>query len=228
MAGTSKQEDELYYLELSSTAPTTILLIHGFLSSHLEWSYVTPHLKTYHLLIPDTPGHSRSSHLLPATIPAASDHIASLIRTRAHGGRAHVVGMSVGGFTALNLALPGRYPELVLSVFASGCAPFQGRSLFFAAHPSIVWYMMYSMAIMPLSVYRWQAGRQGLLPHEEVYGEVLKNRRWEVTRDVFESIGELGWGDVRGIEGAGVRTLALAGEKRDNVEGVEGERELVE
>lgn len=207
---------ELYYLELNSSATTTIVLIHGLLTSHLEWAYVTPHLHDYHLLVIDAPGHSNSSHLLPATIPGASELVAALIRSHAHGGRAHVVGMSMGGFITLNLAR--RYPSLVLSAFATGSAPYQGSNKFLASHPSIVWYMMYSMNVMPDSVYWWWARRQGLLPHEELHAQTLFNKRWEVIRDVFSSIADIGWDDVCGINS--VRTLALAGAKQDYIEGV--------
>jgi pimeloyl-ACP methyl ester carboxylesterase len=212
----SPDQEELYYFELNSSATTTIVLIHGLLTSHLEWAYVTPHLQDYHLLVIDAPGHSNSSNLLPATIPASSDRIAALVRNRAHGGRAHVVGMSMGGFITLNLAR--RYPSLVLSAFATGSAPFEGSTKFLASYPSIVWYMSYSMNVMPDGVYWWWTRRLGLLPHEELHAQTLRNKRWEVMRDVFSSIVELGWDDVRGING--VRTLAVAGAKQDSVEGV--------
>jgi pimeloyl-ACP methyl ester carboxylesterase len=212
--GDSPDKEELYYLELNSSAPTTIVLVHGFLSCHLEWGYVTPHLQDYHLLVIDGAGHSKSSHLMPATIPAASDRVAALIRNRAHGGRAHVVGISMGGFVVLNLA--HRYPEIVLSVFASGSAPFEGAAKFTASHPSIMWYLLYSMDVMPDSFYLWYSNRQGLLPHEELHAEVLRNKTWELTRDVLTSMAAAGWDDVRGING--VRTLAVAGGKRDPVE----------
>lgn len=208
-------QQELYYLELNSTATTTIVLIHGMLSSHLEWAYVTPHLQNYHLLVIDAPGHSNSSHNLPATISSASDHVATLIRSRAHGGRAHVVGMSMGGFITLNLA--HCYPLLVLSAFATGSSPFEGTVKLMATYPSTLWYPLLLMDSVPGDrVYLWQLKRLGLHPHEELRTQMLKNRRWDVIKDVLPSIVEVGWDDVRGING--VRTLAVAGALQDPVE----------
>lgn len=205
--------EELWYLEQNSSAPTTIVLIHGFLSCHLEWDYVTPYLTDYHLLAIDSAGHSKSSHLLPATIPAASDRIAALIRTRAHNGHAHVVGLSMGGSIALNLA--ARYPSLILSAFVSGAAPLEGNARWMSTYPSIIWYFSHLMNIMPESVFLWQ---QGLLPHKELYREILKNKTRVLMNDVCLSLAERGWDDVRAMRG--VRTLAIAGAKKDPVDDV--------
>jgi pimeloyl-ACP methyl ester carboxylesterase len=218
----SPREEQLYCLELNISSPTTIVLIHGLFSSHIEWEYVTPHLQDYHLLVIDSAGHSKSSHLLPATIPAAADHVAALIRSRAHNGRAHVVGMSTGGFIAQNLA--HRHPSLILSAMASGSCPWEGGAKYLGSRPSLFWYLLYPMDVMPYSVYIWLTKKMGLLPHEELHAEVLRNKRWEVTRDMVSSIVESGWEDVRGVKG--VRTLAVAGANPAKSDDVEGARKM--
>jgi pimeloyl-ACP methyl ester carboxylesterase len=210
---TIQDEEELFHHSLNPAATTTIVLIHGLLSSHLEWAFVTPHLEAYHLLVVDAPGHSSSTHLLPARISPAADRVAALIRHRAHRGRAHVVGLSMGGFIALDLAR--RHPSLVLSAFATGAAPFEGSFKFLASHPSIIWYLMAFIDALPESMYWWLAGRRGLLRHPELRVEMRRNRRWEVVRDVYSSILELGWEEVREI--TEVRTLSIAGGVQDQV-----------
>lgn len=85
-----------------------------------------------------------------------------------------------------------------------------------AEHPSVFWYLSYYIDIMPESVYEWQCKKKGLLPHKALYHEVLKNKKWELMNDVSPSMAERGWDDVKAING--VRSLALAGAKKDPVE----------
>jgi pimeloyl-ACP methyl ester carboxylesterase len=65
----------------------------------------------YHLLIPDLPEQGRSADVKPFIISGAVELVAQLIRTRAHGGKAHVVGLSEGAQVAV--ALLAAAPELV-------------------------------------------------------------------------------------------------------------------
>lgn len=109
------KDDELFYVSINPAGSTTVIFLHGVLSCHLEWEHVTPYLSPdYHLIVVDLNGHSNSSKILPVLLPASTDCVADLITRHAHGGKAHVVGLSMGGFIALEL---GRcYPELVHSV----------------------------------------------------------------------------------------------------------------
>ncbi|KAK3353731.1 Alpha/Beta hydrolase protein [Lasiosphaeria hispida] len=204
-----------FHLSLNPTQPTTILLLHGLLSSHLEWAHVTPLLPTYHLLLPDLPGHSRSAHLSPSTIPAMATAVAALIQTHAHNGVAHVVGLSMGGFVALDLAR--RFPARCLSVFATGAAPFEGLFAWMAGRPRVVFGLMWALESVPDAVYWWMAGRSGMRRFEELRGEMARNRRWEVVSGVYTSIlADCGWEEVRGIDA--VRVLDVAAGKQDDVE----------
>jgi pimeloyl-ACP methyl ester carboxylesterase len=58
---------------------------------------------SYHCLIPDLPEHGLSAAVQPFTIVDAARRIAELIRERAHGGRAHVIGLSEGAQIAVQL-----------------------------------------------------------------------------------------------------------------------------
>jgi len=120
----------LNFLSLTPPSPTptteTILLIHTGFSSHRDYTFITPHLLTqgYHLLLPDLPSHGRSSS---AAIPFSPDDtialLADLITRQARSAKAHVIGVSLGGFLGLYLA--AQYPDVVRGVFVSGC----GRDL---------------------------------------------------------------------------------------------------
>jgi len=72
----------------------------------------------YHLLVPDLPEHGHSIDVTPMTLQNAAAQVAELIRTRAHSGRAHVVGLSLGAQTAIELL--SQTPELIDRAIASG------------------------------------------------------------------------------------------------------------
>lgn len=53
--------------------------------------------------------------------------------------------------------------------------------------------------------------------HDELLGEMRRNRRWEVIRDVDMGLMELTWEHVRRVR---VRTLSIAAETVDDIEAV--------
>lgn len=65
----------------------------------------------FHCLVPDLPEHGRSRDDGPFTISGAAAGVADLIRARAHGGHAAVVGLSEGA--QVTLALLASSPQLV-------------------------------------------------------------------------------------------------------------------
>ena len=209
-------EPELFYVSLNEDKPTTIILLHGLLNSHLEWAFVIPHLNDYHLLVPDISGHSGSFDILPADLSTSTDRVATIIRRHAKNGRAHVVGLSMGAFLTHRLSL--RYPELVLSAFATAGHPMEGNWGWMVGHPSITYYMMlFLLDFVPPSLYFWVASFNNVLKHPDLLREQRRNRRWEVIHDVDMGLMELTWEDVRAIP---VRTLSIAAEKLDDVEAV--------
>ncbi|KAF5226918.1 hypothetical protein FAUST_12104, partial [Fusarium austroamericanum] len=98
----------------------SILLIHGGFSDGSEWDGVWPLLAehNYHLLIPDMPSHGNSVDIRPFEVDDTVRRLAALIKAEARGGRAHVVGISIGGHIAA--ALASQHPSYVLSLIVSG------------------------------------------------------------------------------------------------------------
>jgi pimeloyl-ACP methyl ester carboxylesterase len=111
-------EPTLCNLTFNPSGQSTILFIHGAFSSPDEWSYVSPHLPSYHLLIPSLPSHGSNLSIRPFTLPFSARLLANLIKTDAKNGKAHIVGLSIGAHVALYLA--AHHPDVVLTVFASG------------------------------------------------------------------------------------------------------------
>lgn len=101
-----------------SSAPS-ILFLHGLGVSSWMWTDQVEALKgAYHLLTVDLPGNGQSSLTEWQSMADSADQVAAVIQAHANGGRAHIVGLSLGGYTALSLL--ARHPHLVESMIISG------------------------------------------------------------------------------------------------------------
>ena len=105
-------DEELYVLETgSSTAPTLVFLHGGGVGGWMWEPQVASLSSDYHCLVPDLPEQGKSWKIGPFSISDAARRVADLIRTKAHGGKAHVVGLSLGAQTLVEML--SRNPELV-------------------------------------------------------------------------------------------------------------------
>jgi pimeloyl-ACP methyl ester carboxylesterase len=95
-------------------------LVHGSVVTRKMW---LPQLRglsdAYRVIAPDLPGHGDLA-AVPFTFDGAADRVAEVIRHEAGGGRAVVVGLSLGGYVAI--ALAARHPDLVNGLVLSGCS----------------------------------------------------------------------------------------------------------
>jgi pimeloyl-ACP methyl ester carboxylesterase len=109
----------LYTQEFGPANAATIVFLHGGGVGGWMWKPQVAQLKDeYHLLVPDLPEHGQSANVTPMTLQNAATEVAELIRTRAHGGRAHVVGLSLGAQTTIEML--SQSPEVVDRAIASG------------------------------------------------------------------------------------------------------------
>jgi pimeloyl-ACP methyl ester carboxylesterase len=96
----------------------TIVFLHGTRLTGASWSTQVVALgDRFHCLAPDLPGHGDAEDV-PFTVDGAADRIAALIEREGHGGRAILVGLSLGGYVAM--AVAARRPELVTGLAISG------------------------------------------------------------------------------------------------------------
>ncbi|KAH6668120.1 Alpha/Beta hydrolase protein [Plectosphaerella plurivora] len=206
-ASPSGSLDELSFTSWNDDKTTTIVLLHGGFTCRLEFALVLPHLTDFHVLVPDLPLHSASRHIHPGTTDNAARHVAQLIRSHAHDGKAHVVGVSMGGFIGQCLALDE--PDIVLSLFVSGAAPAVGERLFMAQWPSVAYYSMkLTLHWLPTWVFRYQSSSIGLKLSDELIAEMSDNITWPLVQDMFPWILTFTLDDVRRLR---VRTLSVAG-----------------
>jgi pimeloyl-ACP methyl ester carboxylesterase len=186
--------------------------LHGLSSSHLEWTYVTPRLSSYHLLIPDLPAHSSSTHITPFTIPYAASLVASLLESHAHSTPCHVVGLSAGGFVAL--ALAKARPELVQSLFVTGVGGIAARRWLMAAAPYLVTAIVKLQSVLPEFLNDYIMRKMGMKRPDGLQRDILNNAKFSMVKQAYASIADYGNG-----EPLPMRTLAVAGAKQDDVAG---------
>ncbi len=117
----------LHHLEAGTDRDETIVFLHGGGMSSRQWAPQFEALGEFHLLAPDLPEQGRSAEVKPFTLEGSAEQVAALIEAKAQGGRAHVVGLSLGG--AVGLALMQRYPEKIASLFVTGSAAGLGKFL---------------------------------------------------------------------------------------------------
>ncbi|KAI1426157.1 Alpha/Beta hydrolase protein [Xylaria sp. FL1777] len=214
----TRQPPGLFFTSINPSAEVTIVFLHGLFCSHLEFNLVLPHLKDYHLLLVDLPSHSRShaSHSGPFTLANCAARVANLILTHANNARAHIVGVSGGGFVGMHLAT--QHPELVTSLFVSGATPFQGYQRWLATHPQALYPLLAATTTWPSDyLYRWVTTRMGLLAHEELHAESKANFSFELVKLGYSQLAGFTLEDsIPSLAEAGVRTLVLAGEVVDD------------
>ena len=128
---------ELFFKETGRENEESIVFITGGGLSGWMWDKQLEGFTDYHCLVPDLPEHGKSRHVAPLTIETAAEQIIELIKDRAHNGKAHIIGISIGG--QLVIQILGRAPEVVDHAIASGVVvrPYYGR---------------FALTMMPLSI----------------------------------------------------------------------------
>lgn len=107
---------QLTYDRRGAGAP--LVLVHGLGSARTVWTLVTPRLaRTFDVIAVDLPGHGRTPWVdgTPMHPAALAEHVRETLDALAIP-RAHLVGNSLGGWTAIELA--AAHPERVASVTA--------------------------------------------------------------------------------------------------------------
>ena len=121
---TARDGSPLHEAQLAATfdvvgpddAPT-IVFIHGTRLTRAMWRPQVPLADRYRLVMTDLPGHG-SLASVRFTLPAASAHVSRVIEAAARG-RAVIVGQSLGGYVAMDVA--AQHPEQVAALVLCNC-----------------------------------------------------------------------------------------------------------
>jgi pimeloyl-ACP methyl ester carboxylesterase len=108
----------LYVEESGRSGAPSIVFLHGGGAAGWVWRpQVEAFGNDFHLLVPDLPEQGRSTGAGPFTMVDAAEQVAELVRDRATGRRAHVVGLSEGAQVLVQLLATS--PQLVRSAVVS-------------------------------------------------------------------------------------------------------------
>jgi len=123
--GTVESDGESLHVESAGDGPETIVFCHGAGGSHAVWYHQVVHFApAYRVVIWDARGFGTSTdRARRAAIPAAVADLAAVLDW-CGAPRAHLVGQSMGGWTALGFALaePARVHSLTLANSIAGVA----------------------------------------------------------------------------------------------------------
>jgi len=119
----------LFVEESGTLDAPSIVFLHGVGTSGWMWWRQTAACPDYHCLNIDLPGHGKSNAVKWVSLADTAEQVARVIRERSSNGRAHVVGLSLGGYVAL--VLLERYPSVLDRVIISGvtASPMPNRNL---------------------------------------------------------------------------------------------------
>ncbi|MGC5326189.1 alpha/beta fold hydrolase [Brevibacillus sp. SYSU BS000544] len=114
-----KLSDQIYYQFLESTAsrwePEVLVFLHGLGMDHTSWRNLLPYLRqNYHVLLIDVRGHGNSQKGAEKITWKLLVEDVRFILNKLQITQAHLVGHTLGGYLAIQLAK--EFPELVQSL----------------------------------------------------------------------------------------------------------------
>jgi pimeloyl-ACP methyl ester carboxylesterase len=210
-------QDKIWYTTAGTSSKPALLLLHGIFNSHREFHDVCQYLeKDFYIILVDLPGHtnSRSHKLNNYRIPQIALELAKLIEEVSPTKKAHVAGVSYGGFIGLELAR--RRPDVVESLFETGGAPLGFKERDIVCDPYKVYAIMNAGMGLPDCLYYFLQARDGVHKDEILRAQSKDNFSMHLIQNGFGSCSEITMESIEEIKG--VRVLAIAGGKQDNVD----------
>lgn len=107
----------LKYKSTGNESAQTILFLHGGGVAGWMWDLVVTQLQDFHCLVPDLPEHGASMDVRPFSIDLAASQVVELVRERAHGCKAVVIGLSEGAQVLVQMMATA--PEVIEAALVS-------------------------------------------------------------------------------------------------------------
>ncbi len=176
----------MYVEEHGPADAPTIVFLHGGGGGGWMRRPQVDGLPEYHLLVPDLPEHGRSANDAPFTIDHAAAEVAELVRARAHGGRATVVGLSEGA--QVTVALLALAPEVVERAVVSSALvrPIPGAWMM---TPGVVRWS-FRLSVTPFRNSEWwmRANMKGAAGVPEAFVDDFRRTFRETTEESFTHV----------------------------------------
>lgn len=177
---------DLYVEEHGPADAPTIVFLHGGGGAGWMWRPQVEALGEFHCLVPDLPEQGRSMSAGPFTMDGAAGSVAALIRGRAHGGHAMVVGLSEGA--QVTLALLASAPELVDRAVVSSALvrPMPGAGMM---TPGVIAWA-FRLTVAPFRNNEWwmRANMRGAAGVPDDYVDDFRRTFREITADSFTHV----------------------------------------
>ena len=109
---------DLYFKETGKNNDETIIFLHCEGTAGWMWDKQLEAFNDYHCIVPDLPGHGKSSKVKSLTIKNAADMIIDIIENKAKNGKAHLIGLSLGAQIIVQIL--SKAPKVVDHALISG------------------------------------------------------------------------------------------------------------
>ncbi|MBB4020803.1 MULTISPECIES: alpha/beta fold hydrolase [Actibacterium] len=169
----------------SDEANPPLLIVHGLFGSARNWGVIAKRLSdTRQVITVDMRNHGESPWFPTHSYPDLADDLMQVIK--AHGGRADVLGHSMGGKAAMVLALT--QPSLVNRLVVADIAP--------VVYGHTQAHLIHAMRALDLAQVEKRSDADALLAEEIETPSVrafllqsldVKERRWRLNLDVLET-----------------------------------------
>lgn len=205
-AGDAVPAGRLHVDESGPRDAETVVFLHGGNVSGWMWGPQRDRLHDFHHLVPDMPGFGLSNQVPWRSMSETADRVASIIRDRAHDGRAHVVGLSLGGI--VGALVVARHPAVVRSAVLSG-TPLRGLG------PFMSWLSRVQLKLWRTAAYWTTMGRGYRLDSETMkkFVETGIGIDPRSARRMVEQTNDGMLSEIGGFDGNPVPILGLAGAK---------------
>ena len=177
----------MYTAEHGPADAPTIVFLHGGGGGGWMWAPQVEALSgDYHLLVPDLPEHGRSAQERPFTIAGAVELVAKMIRTRAHGGHATVVGLSEGA--QITVQLLATWPEVVDHAIISSALVLPMPGAWMMTPGVIKW--SYKLSAEPFRNNEWwmRTNMRYAAGVPDAYGDDFRRTFKEMTTESFTNV----------------------------------------
>ncbi|RPI26882.1 MAG: alpha/beta hydrolase [Chloroflexota bacterium] len=142
----------LKYQSSGSDVAKTILFLHGGGVAGWMWDPVVARMQDFHCLVPDMPEHGCSMDTRPFTMELAANQAAELVRERAHGGKAVIVGLSEGAQVTVQMLATA--PELIERAVVSSALLLPMRGYGWLYSPRLLAWM-FRLSVPPFRKNEW-------------------------------------------------------------------------